>query len=279
MNALERKNLHGLLADTGALLTELQRRSFPVSGLPRPEEFVAVPSTPQPAATVVLAPEVKKVTPPPRPAPAVDPGRFPVPPPGMEELFRAAHSCTACKLAATRQNVAFGDGSGENGLMLIGEGPGQHEDETGVPFVGRAGKLLDQMIIAAGFSRGGLYITNVVKCRPPGNRDPEKDEIRACRPLLDGQIKAMKPALIVAIGRPSALSLLETDQSLSRLRGRVHSLGGVPLVVTYHPAYLLRSPEKKADAWLDWRLIKDTLAGLAAGTRPLVDGMRIDRVL
>ena len=156
--------------------------------------------------------------------------------------------------------------------MLIGEGPGADEDRTGVPFVGRSGMILDRIFAAAGLPRETLYITNIVKCRPPRNRDPATDEIQACRPYLNRQIEALNPRLIVAMGRPSAQSLLRKGQSLSALRGRIHALGGTPLLVTYHPAYLLRSPAQKPGAWADWRRIRDLLASIAAGSTPRIDG-------
>ena len=193
-------------------------------------------------------------------------------PRGLKDLTTEAASCTRCALSELRTTVVFGGGSGTSGLMLIGEGPGQNEDRTGIPFVGRAGKLLDRIIAAAGFQRETLYITNIVKCRPPRNRDPRPDEVQSCRPYLNRQVEALAPKLIIAVGRPAAQSLLRTERPLTRLRGRVHSLGGIPLVVTYHPAYLLRSPAQKALAWEDWRRIRDLVLRLRAdGTAP-VDG-------
>jgi DNA polymerase len=198
---------------------------------------------------------------------------------GLDEagLCAAAQTCGACKLADTRTKVVFGNGQALRGVMFIGEGPGQTEDETGLPFVGRAGRLLDQMVAALGWKREELLVTNIVKCRPPGNRDPEADEVTACRPWLDAQIRLAEPRLLVAIGRPAAQSLLATTQSLSILRGKVHSLGGIPLLVTYHPAYLLRSPANKAEAWKDLRFLRQTLAQLEGGQSVPVNGVRVDR--
>ncbi len=193
-------------------------------------------------------------------------------PRGLTDLAKQAGACTRCGLSERRTKVVFGDGAGASGLMLIGEGPGRNEDETGIPFVGRAGKLLDRITAAAGFQRSELYITNIVKCRPPGNRDPRPEEVLSCRPYLNRQIEAMTPRLVVAVGRPSAQSLLRTELPLTRLRGRVHALGGIPVVVTYHPAYLLRSPAQKARAWEDWRRIRDLLARLRDGVAVPVDG-------
>ena len=141
----------------------------------------------------------------------------------------------------------------KSGVLLIGEGPGENEDATGVPFVGRAGKLLDAILGACGFLREDIYITNIVKCRPPGNRDPRPEEVNACRPWLDRQIQLLEPKLIVAIGRPAAVSLLRSNRNLKDLRNKTHSLNQVPLIVTYHPAYLLRSPGMKKAAWEDWK--------------------------
>ena len=218
----------------------------------RPTEATPTADSPQPTA--------------PGPAPAADLPR------GIKDLAAKAASCTRCGLSSRRTHVVFSDGTGASGLMLIGEGPGQNEDQTGVPFVGRAGKLLDRMIAAAGFQRNALYITNIVKCRPPQNRDPLPEEIQSCRPYLNRQVEALTPKVVVAMGRPSAQSLLRTDLPLSRLRGRVHSLAGIPLVVTYHPAYLLRSPAQKARAWEDWRRVRDLLARVHAGETVPVDG-------
>jgi uracil-DNA glycosylase len=152
----------------------------------------------------------------------------------------------------------FGVGPERAPLMIVGEGPGADEDASGEPFVGRAGKLLDEMLKAIGHSRAeNVYIANVVKCRPPGNRDPAADEAEACRPFLEAQIAQVQPRLIVALGRIAAQRLLVTDEPLARLRGPLHHYGAgkTPLFVTYHPAYLLRSPREKAKSWQDLKLI------------------------
>jgi DNA polymerase len=142
--------------------------------------------------------------------------------------------------------------------MLIGEAPGENEDKQGEPFVGQAGKLLDNMLRSLGLARGmNVYIANVIKCRPPGNRNPEPDEVARCEPYLQRQVALVKPKLIVALGRFAAQSLLKTDASISSLRGRVHEYEGVPVVVTYHPAYLLRSLGDKAKSWQDLCLARD----------------------
>jgi uracil-DNA glycosylase len=180
-------------------------------------------------------------------------------------LRTAVKDCQRCKLCATRTNTVFGVGPENAPLMVVGEGPGADEDASGEPFVGRAGKLLDEMLAAIGRSRrDNTFIANVVKCRPPGNRDPEADEVDACRPYLEQQIRLVKPKLIVALGRIAAQRLLATDQPLSKLRGPMHSYGAeqTPLFITYHPAYLLRSPREKAKSWDDlkkvWRHLQTT---------------------
>jgi DNA polymerase len=155
--------------------------------------------------------------------------------------------------------------------MFIGEAPGADEDRQGEPFVGRAGQLLNSMLKALGFARGDVYIANVLKCRPPGNRDPKPEEALQCRGYLERQIDLVSPTLIVAVGRIAAQSLLATDTALARLRGKVHPLGALrrPLVVTYHPAYLLRSPGEKRKAWQDLLFARQVFARLEAGERVL----------
>lgn len=171
-----------------------------------------------------------------------------------DELRTMVDRCTACALSQTRNRAVFGVGPETAPLMVIGEGPGADEDIQGKPFVGRAGKLLDEMLKAIGYSRSeNAYITNVVKCRPPGNRDPLAVEAEACRSYLDRQIALIKPRLIVGLGRVAAQRLLATDLPLSKLRGQLHQYGryATPVLLTYHPAYLLRSPREKAKAWVD----------------------------
>lgn len=172
---------------------------------------------------------------------------------GWDTLRDAVRECRACALCETRTQTVFGVGDQGAELLIIGEAPGQEEDRQGEPFVGRAGQLLDRMLAAIGLDRQRVYIANILKCRPPGNRDPRPEEILSCGPFLKRQIELIGPRLILAAGRISAQSLLRTDASVGRLRGRWFELGetGVPLRVTYHPAYLLRSPEQKARAWDD----------------------------
>ncbi len=183
--------------------------------------------------------------------------------PGLKAMVR---DCPRCKLCKTRTQTVFGVGMEDAPLLVVGEGPGADEDARGEPFVGRAGQLLDQMLLAIGRSRAtNTYIANVVKCRPPGNRDPEADEVEACRPYLDRQIQLIKPRLIVGLGRTAAQRLLQTDLPLSKLRGPLHHYGpeNTPVLITYHPAYLLRSPREKAKSWEDLKRIHRLLTAPA----------------
>jgi uracil-DNA glycosylase family 4 len=180
-------------------------------------------------------------------------------------LKAAVAQCTACALHAKRTNTVFGVGDENADWMFIGEGPGADEDAMGDPFVGQAGKLLDNMLAAIGLKRAeNVYIANVVKCRPPGNRNPEPAEADQCEPFLERQIELIKPKLIVALGRVAALNLLDRDASIASLRGRVLDYKGIPLLVTYHPAYLLRSLTEKAKAWEDLCFAVRTMQGLQA---------------
>ena len=195
---------------------------------------------------------------PPRAAPAVQEGAGDRSE-GLQAVAEEAQGCTACRLCEQRNTVVFGDGDADAGLMFVGEGPGYHEDQQGLPFVGPAGQLLDRIITAIGLSRQDVYITNVVKCRPPNNRDPQPDETAACRSFLDRQIELVAPSVIVALGRVAAQQLLQTKDSLGRMRGRWHDVRGVPVRVTYHPAFLLRDPSYKRAAWEDMQLVRDRL--------------------
>ncbi len=168
-----------------------------------------------------------------------------------QALRACVAECRLCELANTRTQTVFGVGSPEARWMIVGEAPGAEEDRRGEPFVGRAGKLLDEMLRAVGESRQSVYIANTLKCRPPNNRDPRAEESAACRPYLERQIELVKPAVILAVGRVAAQNLLGSDLPVGRLRGRRHELDGTPLVVTYHPAYLLRSPAQKRKVWSD----------------------------
>ena len=160
--------------------------------------------------------------------------------------------CSRCKLHTLgRKQVVFGVGNPDADLMFVGEAPGADEDIQGIPFVGRAGQLLTKMIEAINLKRDQVYIANVIKCRPPGNRNPEPDEIEQCEPFLFRQIEAVKPKVIVALGSFAAKTLLRSDESISRLRGRIYDFHGAKLIPTFHPSFLLRSPDRKRDAWED----------------------------
>jgi len=167
--------------------------------------------------------------------------------------------CTRCKLHRGRTNIVFGVGSPDTRLMFVGEGPGADEDEQGIPFVGRAGQLLTQIIKAMGFERDQVYIANVVKCRPPDNRNPEPDEIERCEPFLMRQIDIINPAVIVALGKFAAQTLLRTTQPISRLRGQFHRIGDIRVMPTFHPSYLLRNPSAKREVWEDMKLVMAAL--------------------
>jgi uracil-DNA glycosylase family 4 len=183
-----------------------------------------------------------------------------------ETLRSLVAKCGACGLCKQRKQAVFGVGAEAGPWLFVGEGPGADEDEQGEPFVGQAGKLLDNMLAALGCRRGkDTYIANVVKCRPPGNRTPTAEEAAACAPFLDRQIELIAPKLIVALGKSAVVRLLETDASVASLRGKVHRYRGIPVVVTYHPAYLLRSLPEKSKAWEDLVFARRTLsAALAA---------------
>lgn len=171
-------------------------------------------------------------------------------------------ACTRCKLHTLgRRQVVFGVGNPEAQLMFVGEAPGADEDEQGIPFVGKAGQLLTRIIEAIDLKREDVYIANVIKCRPPGNRNPEPDEVETCEPFLFQQIDAIRPRVIVALGKFGAQTLLRTVEPISRLRGRVFDYRGSKLIPTFHPAYLLRNPPAKREVWEDMKLVKSLLGG------------------
>jgi DNA polymerase len=216
----------------------------PPSALPRP----AKPSTP-------IARTSKEPAPPSQPAPTAEALAML----DLATLRERVIECAACGLCRGRRQAVFGMGPEQARWLVVGEAPGEQEDRQGLPFVGRSGQLLDAMLAAVGMSRErDVYIANVIKCRPPGNRNPKPEEIAACRPYLMRQIALLKPERILVLGRFAAQTLLETDAAIGSLRGRVHTLqtdaGQIPMVVSYHPAYLLRSPGEKARAWQDLQL-------------------------
>jgi DNA polymerase len=179
------------------------------------------------------------------------------------ELEATIRACTLCGLHESRTQAVCGVGNQTADWMIIGEAPGQDEDLAGEPFVGRAGQLLNEMLRAAGMAREDVYIANILKCRPPNNRDPQADEVNSCMPYLQRQIELVRPKLILLVGRIAAQNLLGTSTPVGKLRGKVHSIGtaGIPAVVTYHPAYLLRSPAQKRKSWDDLCLAMDVASG------------------
>jgi DNA polymerase len=201
-------------------------RSSPVISMPFPKKKETLPSA-QPAALSTL-----------------------------EAVREELGECRRCKLHPTRTNIVFGTGNPKAKLVFVGEGPGRDEDLQGKPFVGLAGQLLTKIIQAIQLTREEVYITNIIKCRPPGNRNPEPDEIKACEPFLIKQMEVIRPNLICALGTFAAQTLLKTEERISLLRGRFHQYQGIPLMPTYHPAYLLRNPNFKRDVWEDMKKIK-----------------------
>ena len=187
------------------------------------------------------------------------------------ELRTAVAACERCTLHSTRTQTVFGVGNPSARWMFIGEAPGMDEDRQGEPFVGRAGQLLNAMIRALGFAREDVFIANILKCRPPNNRDPKPEEAVSCRGYLERQVALVNPTLVIAVGRISAQSLLATDTTIAKLRGKVHSFGARnwPLVVMYHPAYLLRSPGEKRKAWQDLLFAKQVFARVESAARPV----------
>jgi uracil-DNA glycosylase len=186
----------------------------------------------------------------------------------FDALREEALVCRRCRLCETRQTVVFGEGPRRPRLMVVGEAPGQEEDATGRPFVGKAGQLLTKMLAAIGLRREDVYIANVLKCRPPGNRPPQPDEVAACRPYLLEQARLLEPDLVLVLGNHAAKALLQTDRGISSIRGRiVTSPEGLRCLPSFHPSYLLRTPEAKREAWLDLQLAAKTL-GLPVVARP-----------
>lgn len=249
-----------------AMLREMGVRLWVPPAPPRPP--APVPEVAKPAAPAALAPARPPVPSTPVLPPAAAPvtSAAPVALLDWDGLRAAVAGCTACDLCRTRRQTVFGVGHAKAHWMLVGEAPGQQEDEQGEPFVGKAGQLLDQMLKAVGLTRSAappeqqVYIANVLKCRPPGNRNPEPAEVARCEPFLKRQVALVQPRLILAMGRFAVQSLLQSQEAIGRLRGHVHRYEGVPLVVTYHPAYLLRNPQDKALAWQDLCLARELMA-------------------
>ena len=235
------------------------------------EMGIRVWNTPDATAPTEPVEPHRTAAPPAREAPVVtvhaEPGSRPtgVETMGWPALREAVAGCTACKLCSGRKQTVFGVGNERAHWMIVGEAPGEQEDRQGEPFVGKSGQLLDNMLRAVGLTRGDapaeaqVYIANTLKCRPPGNRNPEPAELAQCEPYLIRQIALVQPRIILAMGRFAVQSLLRSTEPIGRLRGRVHQYQGVPLVVTYHPAYPLRNPEDKARSWDDLCLAREVL--------------------
>jgi|SRR6188508_2916968 len=206
-----------------------------------------------------------------QPAPLQPSNWTPLPPTAdWGELRERVAGCMACELCKTRTQTVFGVGDQRAEWLVIGEAPGAEEDRQGEPFVGRAGQLLNAMLMAIGLPRETVFIANILKCRPPANRDPKPEEVSKCLPYLTNQIALLKPKMILVVGRIAAQNLLATDAPLARLRGKLHHFGeaNTPLVITYHPAYLLRTPSDKRKAWEDLKFARATYARLAGGNTP-----------
>jgi len=192
----------------------------------------------------------------------------------LEEVRRDLGDCRRCKLHRTRHTLVFGEGNEKARLMIIGEGPGYDEDVQGRPFVGRAGQLLTRILQAIHLQREKVYITNIIKCRPPQNRNPQPDEIESCRPFLLRQIEAIQPKVICALGTFAAQTLLKTDAKITTLRGRFYDLAGVKVIPTYHPAYLLRNPDRKREVWEDMKQVSEWMGENDDSIQPTGDRRR-----
>jgi len=179
--------------------------------------------------------------------------------PTLQSIAKDLDQCKRCKLCETRTNIVLGEGSPHAKLMFVGEGPGEQEDLSGRPFVGRAGQLLDKMIVAMGLSRADVFIANIVKCRPPNNRFPEPDEVETCSPFLFKQIETIRPEVIVGLGKCASQTLLKTETVISKLRGNFFPFRGSKLIPTYHPSYLLRNPSAKKEVWQDLQKVAQEL--------------------
>jgi DNA polymerase len=182
----------------------------------------------------------------------------------LQQLEESVRHCDRCRLHQGRTQVVFGTGNPEADLVFVGEAPGRDEDLQGEPFVGAAGQLLTRIIEAIGLRREQVYLLNVVKCRPPNNRNPRSDEVAACRPILQAQLDCLRPRVICALGTFAAQTLLQTEERISRLRGRFHKLGEINVMPTYHPAYLLRNPQEKRAVWQDMQAVRRLLEGHTA---------------
>lgn len=238
-----------------------------IESAPLPKQHQPPPSSVGPAQSINELLDNKQPSPPAKPKPASTAPRTDISAPDCSAmdwgvLRQAVNDCQLCELHRTRTQTVFGTGDQQADWMIIGEAPGANEDQQGQPFVGRAGQLLNNMLAAVGLPREAVYISNVLKCRPPNNRDPKPEESALCRGYLERQIALVNPAIIMVVGRIAAHNLLQVDTPLGRLRGTVHQLPGsdVPVIVSYHPAYLLRQPAEKRKAWQDLKLARDVMA-------------------
>lgn len=251
-------------------IVALQRRAAVTGTADKASAEAPVPEVAMPQAATARA-GIKARNAPPAPAPAVakpDPQRTArIAALGWAELGAEARACTACGLCKQRKQAVVGVGAEDAPWLLVGEGPGADEDQQGEPFVGQAGKLLDAMLAAAGLKRGReVYIANVVKCRPPGNRTPSSEEASACAPFLDRQIDLIQPKLIVALGKTAVTRLTGSEASMASLRGQNHTYRNIPVIATYHPAYLLRNLPEKLKAWEDLKLAMKVMASRMGST-------------
>ena len=243
------------------LLRQLRR---PASGVRLPSPPAATAAAPAEAAHGFSPEPETAVAPAAAPVPRIrerlvlDPAR------ALNVLRDDALACTRCGLRHGASQVVFGDGLATAEVVVVGEAPGADEDRTGVPFVGKAGKMLDLLLASVGFPRERVYICNVLKCRPPGNRDPEPGEVHECSPWLKRQIELIRPRVVLAVGRFAAQTLTSSDAPMNRLRGKVHTYEGIPLIATYHPSYLLRTPGDVRKCWEDLQLLRRTFDSVSA---------------
>jgi DNA polymerase len=265
----ERDELRGLVSAFKRSL-EAQVRAggyaVPASASPRPEVDVEQSLEAEPSFEQVTEP-VSAAAPEQAPAALVDEPSAVERPRTLQMVREELGDCTRCALHEGRNQIVFGDGSERADLMFVGEAPGAEEDRTGIPFVGRAGELLDKMVVAMGWSRSEVYIANVLKCRPPQNRDPRPEEVEACEAFLARQIQVIRPRIIVTLGKPAAHLLLRSTAPISALRGRWQEYMGIRLMPTFHPAYLLRNPAKKRETWADLQAVMAELERLGIAPR------------
>jgi DNA polymerase len=249
----ELAELAGIRRGLRQMLAELQAEG--VEALPRAPAPVSSPATTPRCAPASAASAA--------PAPAASAAPVKVDASGLEAVRLELGECTRCRLCETRKQIVFGEGNPQAAVVFVGEGPGADEDRSGRPFVGRAGQLLDKMIESVGWKREEVYICNVVKCRPPGNRNPELDEVATCRPFLEAQLRAISPRAIVTLGKPAATTLLDRNVAITRERGVWREWEGIPLMPTFHPAYVLRqyTRENRQAVWDDLRAVRERVDG------------------